>query len=162
MKQIDRVLVHDIAEENIVSQTIIKRMHSYSENAKMWKGAFAAFLISLVIHFLLRVFFSESFPGGYEESKVSFFLMMMMWICFAAFAILFIREKSLLKKKCTCPNCGEGFAYFTSESEKSGQCGRKYFLDDCNTVGIKQGKVKGSPFILPKNCPNCNEKIWKE
>ena len=162
MKQIDRVLIWELDDEDIVSAPILKRMHQYEENSKMWKAAFVAFIVALLANFMIGLIFGKNFPGGFDNSRLSFFLRLMMGLCFIAFAALFIREKTILKNKCACPKCGEEFAYYTSNSNKGGQCGRKYFLDDCNTVGIKQGMVKWSPFVLPKNCPNCNEKIWKE
>ncbi|MBO4235932.1 MAG: hypothetical protein J5928_05810 [Firmicutes bacterium] len=162
MKQIDRVLIWELDDKDIVSQPLLKRMHQYEENSKMWKGAFVAFLVALAANFLIGLLFGKSFAGGYENSRLNFFLVMLTRIGFVVFAALFIREKTFIKNKCSCPKCNEGFAYYISNSGRGGQCGRKYFLDDCDTVGIKQGMVKWSPFVLPKKCPNCEEKIWKE
>lgn len=162
VKQIDRVLIHRITDENIVSAPVLKSMHQFEENSKLWKGAFFAFLVALAARFLIGFLFGESFSGGFENSRLALFLAMVAIVCFVAFGALFIREKKFLKNKCACPNCKEGFAYYLYSSNGDGQCGRKYFLDDCNTVGIKQGMVSWSPFVLPKNCPNCEEKIWKE
>ena len=157
-KRVAGVDIEDIGKKNIVSEPLINKIGKYEENAKMWKFAFLTFLISLVVNYLLGLFLDKKYEGGFASTRAGVFLISFMVITFFAFAILYIREKNFPKKKWQCPNCKEDFPYFTGKDE----CKGRGFLIDCDTLGIRLARVDNGPFILPKNCPNCHEKLWKE
>ena len=157
-KRVAGVDVEDISRSNIVSEPLLKKLDQYDENAKLWKFAFLAFLVSLVANYLLGVFLDNRFEGGFVSTKAGVFLISFIMITFFTFGFLYIREKNFPKKKWFCPTCKEEFPYFTGKDE----CKGRAFLIDCDTLGIMIGRVDNGPFILPKKCPNCNEKLWKE
>ena len=158
MKVIDGVEIRDIKESDIVSEPVKKTIRQYVENAKLWKGVFIVFVVSVVAHYLLTMILGDNYEGSFKNTRLGFFLISLLTVSFIVFAILFIREKRFPGKNWHCPTCREEFPYFKSEKE----CRGKTFLMDCHDIGIRQGKIEGVPFVLPKQCPNCGEKIWKE
>ena len=158
MKKIDGIEIRDIEEKNLVSESVKILIHQYGENAKLWKGAFIAFLAALVLNYLIGLLFGNHFEDGFANSKIGFFFITFMTLSFIAFAILFIRERRFTEKKWHCPTCEEKFPYFKTEKE----CKGRSFLMDCHDLGIRQGRIPGKAFIIPCECPNCGEKIWKE
>ena len=158
MKRVAGIEIRDISEENIVSEPILKTVRQYEENSKLWKGAVFAFAAAVVVNYAINTFFGDRFEGGFTNSRLGFFLISFMSISFIAFAVFFIKDRRFANKKWHCPVCDEKYPYYKSQKELKG----KGFLLDCHTVGIRQAQIQGKPFILPKECPNCHEKMWKE
>lgn len=157
-RRVAGVDVEDIGKQNIVSEPLLKKLAKYDENSKLWKFAFLAFLIALVVNYLLSLFLDKRFEGGFVATKAGVFLISFILITFFAFAFLYIREKNYPKKNWVCPKCKEPFPYFTSRDE----CKGRAFLIDCDTLGIRLARIENGPFIVPRKCPNCNEKLWRE
>ena len=157
-RRVAGVDIEDIGRSNIISEPILKKLNQYDENVKMWKFAFLAFLIALVVNYLLSLFLDKRYEGGFVTTKAGVFLISFILITFFSFAILYIREKTFPKKKWSCPKCNEDFPYLTGKDE----CRGRDFLIDCDTLGIRLARIENGPFIAPKKCPNCNEKLWKE
>lgn len=162
MRVIGGIEIINITEDDIVSSDLVKQIRRHKESSRIWKYLLAAVIVGFLVQYGIRFILGDRMAGELSETRIGFFLLTFMTICFILFAIFFMMEKNFLEKKWGCPGCGEGFSYIKSESRDGVQCGRKSFILDCNTLGIKQAIVGEGPLIVPCTCPNCNEIIWKK
>lgn len=158
MKRVDGILIEDISTDDIVFEPALKKVKRYEELSKLWKTIFFVFLISIVANYFITIFFDEKFEGGFASTRLGIFLLLFLTITFIAFGVSYISEKRFLKNKWQCPSCKEKYPYFSGPKE----CKGKYFLMDCNTLGIRLAAVEKTPLIMPHKCPNCKERLWKE
>lgn len=151
----------EITEDDINSEELIKVMKKYENNSRLWKYSLFAFLIALAADYLLGSFMGKDVQGGFNYTKLGTFLVILITLCFVVFVACLIRESRILKKKWTCPKCGQKLPYYISKSGGNGRFGNKEILDGLDRANVTMGRVGEKPFIVPHHCPGCRELFLK-
>ena len=160
MDKITSYGLKDITEEDINSEDLVKVIHKYESNNKMWKATLYAFLISLAADYLLGSFIGKNVEGGFNYTKLGTFLVVFITLCFIVFVVCLIRESRILKKKWVCPACKQKLPYYISKTN-GGRYGNKEILDGMQRAGVTLGRITEKPFIVPHHCPSCRTLLLK-
>ena len=148
-----------LEEADVENVEIRKFLGKCEANAKVWKAAMLAFLISLAASYLLGTFIGKDVEGGFVYTRFGTFLSIVIMLFFLAFVVTLIRDYRLKRKKWKCPHCGKRLTYFMTK-----QGGGLNFRDEdimiqCCDKGYRMGKWKTLPLAIPEKCPACHTRF---